>query len=713
MTESEKKDIIAAVLSSLRTNSRTIEQLTPVASMNNDDEFEIHGGRRVNWAVIVNALEILYTDIISEYQIANERAIYEEQKRAQDAETQIAASVSSEMKRAEAAESALSYAVAAVGIKPFARFFESLDDEYMNQYLEDSRNDGSVYYIEDEDAFYRQANGGIEIAQDYMAGSTPRLVFYRSTDDNLLYRHDGQGLVLIADEKMLAAIQQAIQVEREKRQDGDQALKKMLENIKKALEANIVAERERAEAAESSLQDDIDRNAALIAEAGIRVFDGIILNRNFITYPALSPGDIIYSVDDNGFYRYSEKASLDPLATGLGLPGSSISTPKFSFMPHAEYMDGDVPSAAILYRDRSTATLYRYDAATASLVRHADASEVAALAERVTAAETDLAALKAPTERERQNAILGWDEDDRAYYAAHADDLAAFRADVEYAVEQYEASKSRPESLGRYQEDTRLVYAPQVRKENAEKWSASNAFYGCTSLRHVGNLDFDGCTNAFQLFRRAAFVECPVLNMPDCTNCISIYRDCKSLAAGRLPYAPNCHQFNMLFMGCSKMKSATGDVWDLAAMTSATGMLQECGIVETPRLITPNLKTAWNMFFGSNSLKKVTYIDYASVNDMRDTYRGCYALDILNIDHLGAVETVTEPATLDLHWSSHLGETDEGRAALVGTLLANSHDRAAEGWEPLTVALHANALARLTDDEIAAITAKGFTLTTV
>ncbi len=100
-------------------------------------------------------------------------------------------------------------------------------------------------------------------------------------------------------------------------------------------------------------------------------------------------------------------------------------------------------------------------------MRHADASEVAALAERVTAAETDLAALKAPTERERQNAILGWDEDDRAYYAAHADDLAAFRADVEYAVEQYEASKSRPESLGRYQEDTRLVYAPQVRKENA------------------------------------------------------------------------------------------------------------------------------------------------------------------------------------------------------------------------------------------------------
>ncbi len=44
MTESEKQVIIDAVLSALRTNSRTIEQLTPVASLSASDYFEVNGG---------------------------------------------------------------------------------------------------------------------------------------------------------------------------------------------------------------------------------------------------------------------------------------------------------------------------------------------------------------------------------------------------------------------------------------------------------------------------------------------------------------------------------------------------------------------------------------------------------------------------------------------------------------------------------------------
>ena len=289
-----------------------------------------------------------------------------ERERAKIAESAIEASVVAEKARAEAAEAALSDAVAALGIKVFARSFESVDDDYMIQYLEDSRNDGSVYYIDDEDAFYRQNAGTIKIASDYMAGIRPRQVFYRSTDDNLLYRHDGQGLVLIADEKMLAAIQKSIQAEREKRQDGDQALKKMLEDFKAKLEADIAAERERAVGVESELQNSIDKNAALLAEANIRVFDRIIFNRNILLIPPLEAGEIVYSIADNAFYRYFKKADLDPLALGGG------STSKGQFWPVTDYMDGDVPDASILFKMRSTSVLYRYDVATASLVRYSD-----------------------------------------------------------------------------------------------------------------------------------------------------------------------------------------------------------------------------------------------------------------------------------------------------------------------------------------------------
>lgn len=48
MTDTEKQAIIDAVISSLRTNSRTIEQLTPVPTLSDDDMFEVNGGRRVS-----------------------------------------------------------------------------------------------------------------------------------------------------------------------------------------------------------------------------------------------------------------------------------------------------------------------------------------------------------------------------------------------------------------------------------------------------------------------------------------------------------------------------------------------------------------------------------------------------------------------------------------------------------------------------------------
>ncbi len=148
--------------------------------------------------------------------------------------------------------------------------------------------------------------------------------------------------------------------------------------------------------------DKTTENTALLAEANIRAFDGIISKRNFITYPTLKSGDIVYSIADNGFYTYIEQVGLDPLATDSLLPGGgSISTPKFSFMPYAEYMDGDAPSSAILYRERSTATLYRYDAKTTSLVRYADAQTVEALSGRVAEAEAGVARLAPTLEKAR------------------------------------------------------------------------------------------------------------------------------------------------------------------------------------------------------------------------------------------------------------------------------------------------------------------------
>lgn len=50
--EQDKQSIISAVLSAIRTNSKTIEQLTPVTSLSDDDNIELGGGKRVQVKVL-------------------------------------------------------------------------------------------------------------------------------------------------------------------------------------------------------------------------------------------------------------------------------------------------------------------------------------------------------------------------------------------------------------------------------------------------------------------------------------------------------------------------------------------------------------------------------------------------------------------------------------------------------------------------------------
>lgn len=49
MTEKEKQSIVEAVLSAVRTNSRTIVQLTPVTSLANSDSLEVSGGKKITF----------------------------------------------------------------------------------------------------------------------------------------------------------------------------------------------------------------------------------------------------------------------------------------------------------------------------------------------------------------------------------------------------------------------------------------------------------------------------------------------------------------------------------------------------------------------------------------------------------------------------------------------------------------------------------------
>lgn len=78
MTEQEKQEIISAVLSAIRTNSKTIAQLSPKQSLNDSDMFEVEGGSRVTYLVLKNAIRegLALASQLSDYLTEENAAIY-------------------------------------------------------------------------------------------------------------------------------------------------------------------------------------------------------------------------------------------------------------------------------------------------------------------------------------------------------------------------------------------------------------------------------------------------------------------------------------------------------------------------------------------------------------------------------------------------------------------------------------------------------------
>ena len=399
--------------------------------------------------------------------------------------------------------------------------------------------------------------------------------------------------------------------------------------------------------------DKTTENTALLAEANIRAFDGIISKRNFITYPALSPGDIVYSEADNGFYTYIEQVGLDPLATDSLLPGGgSISTPKFSFMPYAEYMDGDTPAAAILYRERSTATLYRYDAATASLVRYADAQTLTAELQQVRdefAAENDrlstlVDALAYAADQTEPGHTLGKAFREIGYTDAES---------VQTLLESLEYSKERAQE---WEEGTRttfndcrwMIYLPVVDTSNVKNMNSmfsncvllsaiplldttnvtwmSGMFYGCTSLTTIPLLDTQKVTSMNMMFEGcSSLTTIPLFDTSKVTTMNNMFSKCTSFK--QIPHINTINVTDMIcmFEGCSSL--TTIPLFDTSKVTTMNGMFSGCKkLIDIPMLNTSNVTDMASMFKGCTYLTTIPLLDTQNVISMSSMFNGCTSL---------------------------------------------------------------------------------------
>lgn len=173
---------------------------------------------------------------------------------------------------------------------------------------------------------------------------------------------------------------------------------------------------------------------------------------------------------------------------------------------------------------------------------------------------------------------------------------------------------------------------------------------------------------------------------------------------------------------------------DLSRKTDISGLFRDCSNLTTlPERLDIGQTTNINMFlYGCAALRRVPPLD-APLSGFYQCFRNCRALrrverlnleNISEIHHLAfendtnlvyllAVNLGVAPAkgTFNLSHLTNWGAgSEENRRSVVDSLLTCSHDRVASGYEPATVTLSAVTKGLLTPEEIAAITAKGFTI---
>lgn len=137
-----------------------------------------------------------------------------------------------------------------------------------------------------------------------------------------------------------------------------------------------------------------------------------------------------------------------------------------------------------------------------------------------------------------------------------------------------------------------------------------------------------------------------------------------------------------MFYTCSSLTSLDVSNFDTSLVTNMNSMFSEC-----PSLTSLDLSN----------------FDTSGATGMGSTFNGCSSLTSLL---LGPNFFKTAAVTIiDFSYCSKW--TNE---TVVASLVTNSYDRAAAGLNTLTLKLHANTKADLTDEQKATITNKGYTI---
>lgn len=229
--------------------------------------------------------------------------------------------------------------------------------------------------------------------------------------------------------------------------------------------------------------------------------------------------------------------------------------------------------------------------------------------------------------------------------------------------------------------------------------SMSRAFQNCNLITSVPEMDTSSVTNMYAMFDYCYALESiPTIDTSHATDLSYMYEKCFALTAVPVLDMSACQWIGSCFYACISVREIT-IINSSKTCKNHTRLFSNCLSLERVNGVV-NVESdgkcyyTWDMY-KSGGLWGLLY------NDVNLRY--------LVLDGLGK-NPECDGATFERAYNWGEG-SEENRQSLVDSLLTNSYDRAGAGYTKVcSLSLDTLCIARLTAEEIAAITAKGFTI---
>lgn len=273
-----------------------------------------------------------------------------------------------------------------------------------------------------------------------------------------------------------------------------------------------------------------------------------------------------------------------------------------------------------------------------------------------------------------------------------------------------------------------------------------STFNNCINLHSLGYIDCTSATDAAYIFQYCERLEYnPLINTENIQDWQSAFQN-TNIKQIKIS-GNNITNFKNVFANCKSLIDA--DLSDCIISGSVEGALGNCNYITNIK--TPDMTNAtdcYQMFYNCYEIQKVPSLNTINSTRLNDIFSGCSKLvrvegislksdtyhqritlngnsyffgwenkdrNYFLIKDLGSQEDESKGWNFIKHknWGIEVEGDDltiGSRQSLIDSLITYSFDRVAAGYNPCSLTLHSTSKELLTEEEIAQITAKGYTL---